>query len=218
MRCETIAAVAEETVDEWDELASSWDTDAGPRTYAAAAFASLVGLLDGDGPPLAGARVLDFGCGTGLLTEHLLEAGATVVAVDTSAGMLEVLDAKVARLGWRGVSTSTVLPGPSIRFDLVVCSSVFSFLDDHPTAVAELASRLAPGGRLVQWDWERADDDDHGLTRAEIGDALTGAGLTAVEVRPAFTIEVDGQSMTPLLGHGRARGRPRDGSRRDSPR
>ena len=195
--------MAEETVDEWDALAASWDTDAGPRAYAAAAFASLVELLDDAGPPLDGARVLDFGCGTGLMAEHLVDAGATVVAVDTSMGMLEVLDAKVARHGWRGVRTSPVLPKPSERFDLVVCASVCSFLDDHPGTVAQLAARLAPGGRFVQWDWERTDDG-HGLTRVEITDALTHAGLTDVEVHRAFTIEVDGESMTPLLGHGRA--------------
>lgn len=194
--------MAEETVDEWDGLAESWDSDAGPRAYAAEAFASLVEMLDGDGPPLDGARVLDFGCGTGLLVEHLVGAGSTVVAVDTSVGMLDVLEAKVARHGWREVLTSTVLPGPSERFDLVVCSSVCSFLDDHPATVAELAARLAPGGRFVQWDWERTDDRGHGLTRAEIADALVGAGLVDVEVRTAFTIVLDGQELSPLVGHG----------------
>ena len=82
-------------MNEWDDYAEEWDTDPATRRYAELAFSSLLLVLERHGVTLAGARVLDFGCGTGLLTGHLLAAGATVHAFDTSAGMLQVLRAKL---------------------------------------------------------------------------------------------------------------------------
>lgn len=186
---------------EWDEYAGSWDDDPAARAYAAAAFGSLSELLGASA--LQEATVLDFGCGTGLLTEYLVTGGATIEAVDTSNAMLDVLDAKIDRYGWSAVHTSSDPPEVVDGFDLVVCSSVCSFLADYPSAVGELASRLAPGGLFVQWDWERSGDDGHGLTPDQIRAALTAAGLTAIDVRPGFAIEVNDQIMSPLMGHGR---------------
>ena len=94
-------------------------------------------------------RVLDFGAGTGLLTDRLVAEGATVHAVDSSAGMLEVLEAKIADRGWTGVTFGAGLPDSSEVFDLVVCSSVCSFLDDYP-ATARGAGRPAPARRCVR--------------------------------------------------------------------
>lgn len=195
--------------DEWDQYAPTWDGDPLARAYATAAFASLDELVDAMGSTLEGADILDFGCGTGLLTEHLVATGGTIDAVDTSSGMLDVLDAKIERHGWTTVRTGTALPDGAGRFDLVVCSSVCAFLDDYPTAVADLVSRLRPGGLFVQWDWERTADDDPGLSRDQIRRTLTTAGLTDVDVRTAFTIDVDGHTLAPLMGRGR---RPRSRS------
>ena len=205
---------------DWDDAADGWDGDDATRAYAAAAFDSLAAVLDAAGVSLAGARVLDFGCGTGLLTEHLVDGGAAVVAMDTSRAMIAVLDAKVAERGWTTVRTTTSLtadsndgvgaPGP---FDLVVCSSVLGFVDDYPATVSDLASRLRSGGLFVQWDWERADTDasdtdegtdDHGLSGDEIASALTAAGLVDGTVVEAFRIPIGEHTMAPLMGHGRA--------------
>lgn len=190
---------------EWDEHAADWDADAGPRVYAEAAFGSLLTVLEHHGVDLERASVCDFGCGTGLLIERMVERTATVDAVDSSPAMLDVLRAKVDRNGWTGVRTFVDLDEASGPYDVVVCSSVLSFVDDHPGTVGRLVSMLRPGGALVQWDWERAIDaeDDHGLTPGEIGSALESAGLVDVEVRPAFEVEVDDLVMRPLLGHGR---------------
>jgi SAM-dependent methyltransferase len=114
-----------------------------------------------------------------------------------------MLAAKIDRHGWTSVRTGTELPDEAAQFDLVVCSSVCAFLDDYRSTVTELVSRLAPGGLLVQWDWERTGDEEHGLTRDEIRDTLGGAGLVDVEVGVGFTIEIEGQAMSPIMGHGR---------------
>ncbi|MEM9033372.1 MAG: methyltransferase domain-containing protein [Actinomycetota bacterium] len=190
--------------DEWDDVAPAWDTDPGPREYAEAAFASLQRVLTGH-LDLAGARVLDFGCGTGLLTAHLVRVGAAVDAVDTSPTMLQILATKIAEAGWDSVQVSGDLADATGPYDLVVASSVLSFVDDHPATVAALAERLRPGGLLVHWDWERDGDDPdgHGLGRDQIAAALTAAGLVEPTVATAFTIEVEDMTMSPLIGHAR---------------
>lgn len=188
----------------WDDYADGWDHDEGARAYSRAAFTSLQAALDRAGIALGGARAVDFGCGTGLLTERLVEAGVEVIAIDTSPAMLAVLEAKVRQRGWPGVTTTTELADAPAGNDLIVCSSVCSFLDDYPQTMTHLAGLLRPGGLVIQWDWERNDDrDGHGLTRDEVADALAGAGLGAIVVETAFEVELDDQVMRPLVGHGR---------------
>ncbi len=194
---------ADET-DDWDECAAGWDDDEAARAYATAAYESLTTLLSHRGVSLDGGHVLDFGCGTGLLSEKLIAHGARIAAVDTSPAMRAVLEAKAAANGWTGIDVRATLPAEGQAYDLVVCSSVCSFLDDYPAAVRRLVSLLAPGGLFVQWDWELdADDPDgHGLTRAQIVDALEAAGLEGIDVGIGFEAAVGSETMRPLMGHG----------------
>lgn len=201
---------------EWDEVADEWDRAASVRAYAAAAFDSLVEVAATAGVPLRDARVCDFGCGTGLLTEHLAAHCSTIDAVDSSPAMLARLAAKVDQYGWTHVRTFGELPDSAElphaigsphstgSYDIVVCSSVLAFVDDHPATVAALAARLRSGGLFVQWDWEaEPDDPDHaGLSRNAIERALDDAGLVGGSIEPAFTIEADGERMQPLRAWG----------------
>lgn len=198
----------------WDDHAATWDDDPAVRAYSQAAFESLRTLSTETGARLRGARVLDFGCGTGLLSEQIAAEHAEVVAVDRSPAMIEVLERKVSE---RGLGRITPLaldltedeagrnPAFAQPFDLVVCSSVCAFLDDYPAAVATLARRLGPQGLFVQWDWELdpSADEPYGLSREQVRSALEGAGLAVVVVRQGFAVPFEGQTMAPLMGVGR---------------
>jgi len=194
--------------DPWGEYADDWDDDEGARIYARSAHEYLLAVAGRRGLSLDRARVCDFGAGTGLLTELIADRVAQVDAVDTSAGMLAQLGAKIDRRGWNHVTASAAIPAGVGEYDLVVCSSVLSFVDDLDATVAELAALLRPGGVFVHWDWERIDDDGHddghGLTRAEAADALRSAGLLDVVVEPAFRFQVEGELVWPLAGVGTA--------------
>lgn len=200
------------TASEWDDYAAGWDSDEHARAYAAAAFDSLQRRLAdptaSEHVPLdlSAAHVLDFGCGTGLLTERLAHLARSVVAVDTSRAMLDVLDAKIEDHAWTNVATSGSLPRTPDSFDVIVCSSVCSFLPDYPATAVTLAALLRPGGLFVQWDWERddGDEDGHGFSRAEIAETLTAAGLEHVEVATGFRIPAGDDEMAPLMGTARA--------------
>lgn len=209
-----------DTVD-WNEYADGWDDNDAVRAYASAAFGSLERLCDRTGVSLDGARVLDFGCGTGLLAEKLASLARSVLAVDSSAAMISVLQQKVTRSSLSNIHPLQCVVSRSLvkthelfqeEFDLVVCSSVCGFLDDYPDTVSMLAARLRPGGLFVQWDWELdpdAHDDDNddddgpsGLTRDAIRSALSEARLEIVQVDTGFEIMVDGERMAPLIGVG----------------
>ena len=188
--------------DSWDAEAAAWDDDPAARAYATAAMRSLRTALDGRGIRLGGARICDFGCGTGLLTEQLVDLAESIDSIDTSTAMLGVLDAKIEARGWTNVRLSTDIPTSQGEHELVVCSSVCSFLDDYPGTTQRLSELVRPGGVFVQWDWEREGVDEHGLTRTEIRESMASAGLIGLHIDTAFEVEFEGHTMRPLIGLG----------------
>jgi len=109
---------------------------------------------------LDGRRVLDAGCGGGLVARELADAGAEVVGVDRSMGSLGV--ARRATNGSFHPAQGRLerLPFADASFDAVVAADVLEHLPDLPAAVAELARVLAPGGSFLfdtvnrtPWSW-----------------------------------------------------------------
>ena len=193
--------------DPWDEHAEGWEDQPAAHAYASAAFAGLVDATAELELELAGATVCDFGCGTGLLTERMVDRVGTIDAVDTSPAMRAQLERKIAERGWTSVRVASHIPATSATHDLVVCSSVLGFVDDLAATIAELAGLLRAGGVLVNWDWERTSDaDDHGLSREDLGSAFAAAGLDVVRIDQAFSIDIEGDSMQPLIGVARVPG------------
>lgn len=101
---------------------------------------------------LQGRRVLDVGCGGGLLSEPLRRAGARVVGVDLSENSL-LAARNHARAGYLGIdylrSPAERLPFAGGSFDLVVAFDVLEHLADLSQAVVEISRVLRPGGRLI---------------------------------------------------------------------
>lgn len=175
----------------WDKEADGWDTNAGVIAYSEQAYAQLLRLL-GEvrlEVPLAGARVLDFGCGSGLLTDKLRGAGAHVVALDAAPKMVAVVEAKVRERGWTNVTpvhaivdSATVASTPALsdpaKFDLIVASSVCMFVPDLPATLSALAAVLKPGALFVHFDWPGDSADTSAGFNAENAAALYAkAGL-----------------------------------------
>jgi SAM-dependent methyltransferase len=107
----------------------------------------FMGLL----PDLAGKRVLDLGCGVGQLAFYLAEAGAAeVVGVDVSEKMLEL--ARSERTHPRVTYVREAIEGvtfPPERFELVVSSLAFHYVEDYQGLVRRVGEWLTPGGVLV---------------------------------------------------------------------
>jgi 2-polyprenyl-6-hydroxyphenyl methylase/3-demethylubiquinone-9 3-methyltransferase len=99
-----------------------------------------------------GARVLDVGCGGGLLAEALARAGAKVTAIDLAPGMIEVarLHAMEQKLeiDYRMVAAEVVAAAESGGFDVVTCMEMLEHVPDPAQMVATLTTLVRPGGAV----------------------------------------------------------------------
>jgi ubiquinone/menaquinone biosynthesis C-methylase UbiE len=102
-----------------------------------------------------GDRVLDIGCGTGLIARCAAETvGATgsVAGIDVSPDMIAVATslpiASGASIEWRE-GDATALPFADESFDVVLCQMTLMFIEDRLTALREANRVLARGGRLL---------------------------------------------------------------------
>jgi SAM-dependent methyltransferase len=95
--------------------------------------------------PQPGEQILDMGCGDGVLTARLVEAGATVLGTDISDDMLAAARAK-------GLTVETAdgqkLPYEG-RFDAVFTNAALHWMPDQPAVAASVFRALKPGGRYV---------------------------------------------------------------------
>ena len=95
---------------------------------------------------LAGRLVADVGCGNGAYHAALDRAGASVIAVDLSDGMLRSLAAQP--LG-RVAADAQALPLAAASVDVALAMHMLYHVPDPPWAVAELARVIRPDGQLV---------------------------------------------------------------------
>jgi trans-aconitate 2-methyltransferase len=130
---------------EWD--ARTYDRVADPMTRWGTAVLERL--------PLRGdERVLDAGCGTGRVTERLLERlpHGRVVALDASARMLEEAARRLAPHRERVELVRADLGSPlPLRepVDAILSTATFHWVPDHDALFRHLAAVLRPGGRLV---------------------------------------------------------------------
>lgn len=133
--------------DAFGAAADRYDDHAGPQRAAAALVADIAQRQR----PGAVARILEIGCGTGLLTRdiHLRWPAADLVVTDLSPAML----AKAQR-GALVAGTFLTMDGESPGFegewfDLILSSLAFQWFDRLEDALHRLAGLLRPGGSLI---------------------------------------------------------------------
>lgn len=189
---------------EWDEYAEGWDVDTSVQEYANKAFEELSGVIE-----LDGLSVFDFGCGTGSLTKILSPRVRDIVGLDGSPEMIKCLAGKnlvnVSTIS--GFLTQDLInshPHLARKFDLIVASSVCSFLSAYEMTLGLLKSLLKSRGMFVQWDWLSNDDSaEIGMSENRVVRALKANELIEVQVKKPFEMNSPKGIMTVLMATGK---------------
>lgn len=104
------------------------------------------------GKALAGLRVLDIGCGGGLVAEPLARIGASVTGIDPSAAIIAAARHHADEAGLAIDYRATTAEGLSVDgelFDAVTILEVVEHVTDVPAFVATVAALVKPGGLVV---------------------------------------------------------------------
>lgn len=174
------------------------------RDQAAEAFGRDVRSMT----PLTGLRVLDIGCGGGLLSEPLARMGAEVVGADPARTNVETARLHAQQSGVEvdyRCTTAEDLAAAGERFDIVLAMEVVEHVADVPLFVAACSGMVRPGGLLVmatinrtlksyalaivgaeyvlRWLPRGTHEWDKFVTPGELEEAMEHAGLQAFDRR-----------------------------------
>lgn len=151
MTAETVHNYRQEELDKFSALANRWWDPDGPQKPLHALNPARLEYV-AERVRLDGARVLDVGCGAGLLSEAMALAGAEVTAIDLAADLIRVarLHAREsgADIDYRVQSAEALAEAEPGTFDAVTCMEMLEHVPDPGAILAACARLLKPGGRL----------------------------------------------------------------------
>lgn len=101
--------------------------------------------------PLAGMRVLDVGCGGGILADAMARQGAEVLGIDLAEKSLQVarlhaLEAQTPRIRYRAIAAEALAAEAPATFDVVTCMEMLEHVPDPASVVRACATLVKPGG------------------------------------------------------------------------
>ncbi len=148
---ETLQNVDEKEIAKFNELASRWwdrNGDFKPLHQINPLRANYIDQRS----PVAGRRLVDVGCGGGILAESMVQRGAEVTGIDMSEAPLEV--ARIHRLesgvevDYRQMTAEALAAEQPESFDVVCCLEMLEHVPDPSQVVKACAELCKPGGHL----------------------------------------------------------------------
>jgi tRNA (cmo5U34)-methyltransferase len=195
----------------FDRAAAAWDL-ADRRVVLAHALAQAIAAR----VPLAKTQsVLDFGCGTGLVTLELGPLVGSITGADTSPNMLKTLEGKAKAMGIPvqtlelDSSRANDLGGP---YDLIVSSMTLHHVADVPALFRQFASHLRSGGQVALADLDEEDGSFHeaavsihhrGFPRERIQSWLGEAGFQEIRLETAAVTRKEAKGYPVFLATAR---------------
>jgi ubiquinone/menaquinone biosynthesis C-methylase UbiE len=192
----------------FDEKAATWDDQAKTERAQVVATAIRQAVLLSKS-----TRVLEYGAGTGLVSQQLASSVGPITLADPSAGMREVMHTKVAtgtlptttRILDLDLSASSA---PDERFDLIVTVMTLHHIPDLTPVLNGFARLLDSGGHLCVVDLVTEDgsfhrDTDfhghHGFDAHNLSARLKSAGFTDVRIERIYEVVKDGATYPLFL-------------------
>jgi ubiquinone/menaquinone biosynthesis C-methylase UbiE len=188
---------------DFDKEAAQWDANPGRMKLAHEVADTIIR----EAKPSRDMDVLDFGCGTGLVTLRLQPLVRTILGADSSQGMLDVLEEKIRIQGIANARTCFVdfknhdcIEGRG--FHLIVSSMTLHHVPDTAGLFAQWHEILLPGGLLCFADLDAEDGSFHsdntgvfhkGFDREHLKELLLSAGFQDVHDTTAATMTMDVQ-------------------------
>jgi 2-polyprenyl-6-hydroxyphenyl methylase/3-demethylubiquinone-9 3-methyltransferase len=157
------ASIDRAEIDKFSRLAEEWWNPDGPMrplhrlNPVRLAFIRDVALAhfrrDGKSlSPFGGLRLVDVGCGGGLLCEPMARVGFDVLGIDAAGDNIRIAEAHAASLGlpvrYRS-ATAEALVDEGATFDVVLIMEVIEHVADVPAFVGACANLVAPGGVMI---------------------------------------------------------------------
>ena len=180
----------------FDTAAADWDKK-DQRLELAKAIAERIALL----PLRKDMHALEYGCGTGLVGLALAPRLASLVAADSSPGMLEALTAKIAEQGITNVFPRHLdlhHDDCTQDFDLIFSAMTLHHLADVDSILAKFYQCLKPGGLIALADLDEEDGSfhqdnpegvmHHGFSRDKLAGILAGLGFSGIQISTVHTI------------------------------
>ena len=138
-------------LDKFDDLAQRWWDPRGPQKALHALNPARLGYV-AERVQLRDAAVLDVGCGGGLLSEALAQAGAKVTAIDLAPNLLKVarlhgLESGI-KVDYREMPVETLAEQAPASFDAITCMEMLEHVPEPASIIEACAKLLKPGGHL----------------------------------------------------------------------
>ncbi len=191
----------------FDDRAATWDDDPAKVEHVGAVAGAIREAIPLD-PSM---RMLEYGAGTGLVTQALRESVGPVTLVDTSKGMRAVIQDKIdagaitdARVWDLDLATQ---PAPDERFDLIVTVLALHHINNLHPVLERFAELLERGGHLCAVDLDEEDgsfhgadfEGHHGFQRSEMSSHLEDVGFTEIAFRDCGDVVRGGGVRYPLF-------------------
>ena len=140
---------------DFNEIAGMWDTER--RIKRAKQISDFIlSQIDID----KNSVLLDFGCGTGLISQNMINHVSKVIGYDQSEKMLEIFDSKFFDIKDKVISTNT-LDDFNECIDIVLSSMVFHHIEDIDCTMQYLRKSLKVNGKLMIIDLDKDDGSFH---------------------------------------------------------
>lgn len=192
--------------DLFNEKAQEWDKNEMVRLLSEAVGAAITNTIHFSN----NMQVMDFGAGTGLISEHVAPLVHSITAVDVSQAMLDKLIAKPGLRGKVNAICQDITDTPLHEsFNVIISAMALHHVKDTHKLLKSFAEHLLPGGQIALADLDKEDGTfhpedvqgvfHHGFEREALQQLLETTGFTDVNFTTAHIVKRDNNEFPIFL-------------------